>query len=378
MKKEGLFIIVIGLFFLFQPLSAQTWEAQKRLTWTSGTSAIPDIAVDSSDNIHVVWTDETPGNSEIFYKKSTDGGSSWYTKRMTWTSDVSSGPEIATDSSDNIHMIWWDNTPGNSELFYKKSTNGGSNWSKKRLTWTPGSSAFPAIATDTNNNIHIVWFDDTPDNREIFYKKSTDGGSSWYTKRLTWNSSFSSSPAIATDSSNNIHIVWWDLATGDYQVYYKKSTNGGTNWSTKRLTWSSGDSLVPVIAVDSSNNIHVNYQDNTPGNFEIFYKKSMDGGSSWSTKRLTWNSGNSYPSAVSTDSSNNIHIAYYDETPGNLEVYHMRSTNGGTNWTNKRLTWNSKDSTQPEIALDSSNNIHVVWDDLTPGNKEIFYRKGIQ
>jgi hypothetical protein len=378
MRKKGLLISVIGLFMLFQPLSAQTWEAQKRLTWTSDESAIPAIASDSMDNIHMVWTDETPGNSEIFYKKSTNGGSSWSTKRLTWNSGVSSGPEISTDSSDNIHVIWWDDTPGNSEIFYKKSTNYGSSWTSKRLTWTSGSSAFPAIATDTSDNIHIVWFDDTPGNREIFYKMSTNGGSDWTTKRLTWNSSFSSSPAIATDSSDNIHIVWWDLATGDYQVFYKKSTDGGSSWSTKRLTWSSGNSLTQVIAVDSSNNIHVTYQDDTPGNFEIYYKKSTNGGSSWTTKRLTWNLGNSYPSAISADSSDYIHIVCYDGTPGNFEVYHLRSTNGGTNWANKRLTWNSGDSTQPVIAFDSSDNIHVVWDDLTPGNKEIFYRKGIQ
>ena len=69
MRKEGLLIIVIGLFLLFQPLSAQTWEVQKRLTWTSGWTYGPAIAMDSSDNTHVIWTDDTPGNREIFYRK---------------------------------------------------------------------------------------------------------------------------------------------------------------------------------------------------------------------------------------------------------------------------------------------------------------------
>jgi hypothetical protein len=28
----------------------------------------PAMAIDSSDTIHVVWNDDTPGNTEIYYK----------------------------------------------------------------------------------------------------------------------------------------------------------------------------------------------------------------------------------------------------------------------------------------------------------------------
>jgi hypothetical protein len=374
MKKQGLFIIVIGLILIFQPLDAQTWNPQKRITWTSGDSHYPVIAMETNNNIHVVWIDDTPGEYDIYYKKSTDGGTSWLTKRLTWTSGDSSCPAIATDSSDNIHITWIDDTVGNRELFYKKSTNGGWSWSTKRLTWTSGFSTLPAIATDTSNNIHIVWQDDAPGNFEIYYKKSTNGGSSWSTKRLTWTSTWTSNPAIATDSSDNIHIVFED----GYQVYYKKSTNGGWSWTTKKLTWSSGTSSNPEISVGSNSHIHVVYENDAPGNCEIYYKKSTNGGSSWTTKRLTWNSGISFTHAISTDSSNNIHICSVDNTPGNLEIYHMRSTNGGSSWAKKRLTWNSGGSVAPSITFDSSNNIYLFWADETPGNYEIFYRKGIQ
>lgn len=67
-----------------------------------------------------------------------------------------------------------------------------------------------------------------------------------------------------------------------------------------------------------------------------------------------------------------------DETPGNFEIYHMRSTNGGTNWTKKRLTWNSLDSSQPKMAFDSTDAIYVTWEDESSGNREIFYKRGIQ
>jgi hypothetical protein len=145
-------------------------------------------------------------------------------------------------------------------------------WTFKRLTWNAGGSCYPAIATDTNNHIHVVWSDGTPGNLEIFYKKSTDGGANWTFKRLTWNSSQSYYPAIATDSNNHIHVVWRDGIPGSYEIFYKISTDGAS-WNFQRLTWNPGNSTNPAIAADSDNHIHVVWQDTSPGHWEIFYKK---------------------------------------------------------------------------------------------------------
>jgi len=101
-----------------------------------------------------------------------------------------------------------------------------SDWgATKRLTWNSGDSYFPAIAIDSNNNLHVVWHDWTPGNWEIYYKRSTDGGLSWgATKRLTWNSGNSLYPGIAIDSNNNLHVVWCDYTPSNYEIYYKKGT----------------------------------------------------------------------------------------------------------------------------------------------------------
>jgi len=46
------------------------------------------------------------------------------------------------------------------------------------------------------------------------------------------------------------------------------------DWSAaKRLTWTSGDSCIPAMVIDPGDNIHVAWQDDTPGNFEIYYRK---------------------------------------------------------------------------------------------------------
>jgi hypothetical protein len=342
------------------------------------------MATDLSDNIHIVWLDRTPGNYEIYYKRGTYQGVIWESsKRLTWGFEDSYHPAIAIDSSSQIHVVWFEHIPGGYEIYYKRSTNGGVTWgSSKRLTWNSNDSEYPKIAVDSSNSIHVVWYSDTPVNYEIYYKRSTNGGVTWESsKRLTWTSSSSYDPKIAVDSSDNIHVVWYNYTSVNSEIYYRRSTNGGVTWeSSKRLTWNLGESAAPAIAADLSNNIHVVWADDTPGNPEIYYRRSTDGGVTWgSSKRLTWNSGFSYQQAILVDSSNHIHVVWADDTPGNFEIYYRRSTDGGVTWgSSRRLTWNAGSSYDPAITVDSSTNIHVTWDDDTPGNWEVYYRKGIQ
>jgi hypothetical protein len=68
MKRIGMLILAIGVAFFAHVVRAD-WTPAKRLTWNSGTSQYPVIAVDSSDKLHVVWVDDTPGNLEIYYMK---------------------------------------------------------------------------------------------------------------------------------------------------------------------------------------------------------------------------------------------------------------------------------------------------------------------
>ncbi|OGD16808.1 MAG: hypothetical protein A2Y69_03675 [Candidatus Aminicenantes bacterium RBG_13_59_9] len=197
----------------------------QRLTWTSGASYAP--AVDTTSSVHIVWEDETPDPAEIYYKSSPDSGSTWSaTRRITWTSGGSFMPVIAVDSSAHIHVAWYDNTPGNLEIYYKRSENDGSTWSSsQRLTWTSGSSSYISLAIDSGNAIHIAWYDDTPGASEIYYKRSTDGGSTWgAAQRLTWTSDASSLPVLVIESNDTLHLVWEDRTPGHYEIYYKKGT----------------------------------------------------------------------------------------------------------------------------------------------------------
>jgi hypothetical protein len=293
-------------------------------------------------------------------------------KRLSWTPAQSWHPAVTTDSDDNIHIVWSED--GN--IQYKKSTDGGTTWTTKRLTWTLICSN-PSIATDSDNSIHIVYRGSTGGHWEIYYKNSTDGGTTWNTKRLSWILLGSYDPKIAISSSNDVYVVWegWSLTTRE--VHYRNSTDQGITWNpTKKLTGTAGYSLSPDIMLDSIDNIHVVWRDETPGNAEIYHMRSTDGGMSWTAKRLTWNSTPSYHPSVATSSSDHVHVVWYDDIIS--EIYYKKSTDGGVTWaSSKRLTWNSGLSLEPCITTDSNSYIHITWYDDSPGwpNHEIYYKR---
>ena len=158
MKKTKLILPALGLFLFARAALAQ-WEPAVRLSLNPGESNSPQLAVDSSGGVHLVWYDDTPGNNEIFYKMSTDGGGVWgANKRLTYNSGTSSSPDIAADSTGRLHLVWTDNTYGGFDIYYKRSTDGGASWSaKKRLSFDSSPSWTPAVAAGPSNLIHVVW-----------------------------------------------------------------------------------------------------------------------------------------------------------------------------------------------------------------------------
>jgi len=381
MKKPVLSLIII-IFLFFLSVYIHAWTVPHRLTWNQKNSYYTSIAVDSNDNVHVVWYQTLLNNTEIYYIKSSNAGSTWGPlQRLTWMSGHSNCPDITADSSGSLHLVWYDDVSGENEIYYKNSSDGGTMWSPPtRLTWMAGSSFNPRIRADLNGYIHVVWVDNKPGHNEIYYKRSTDGGTSWTgANRLTWFPNSSLAPSLAIDPSNNLHVVWPHAVGVATEIYYKKSTDAGLNWTiSNRLTWVNSNLWKPWIVADPNGNLRLVWHGNPTGNDEIYFRSSLDGGSSWTPpKRITWNSGYSNSAVIVPFDGSSLHIVWGDDFNGNKEIYYKKSSDSGTNWFGlTRLTYNSGDSNFPAMRKEiNSNSLHVVWQDNTPGAFEVFHKK---
>ncbi|MFC2155520.1 sialidase family protein, partial [Acidobacteriota bacterium] len=293
----------------------------------------PDITVDSAGNIIVAWKDNTPGNTDILLIRSTDNGSSWSAAvNLSNNSGISQSPDITVDSAGNIIVAWVNTAPGSLDIFFIRSTDNGSSWSAAaNLSNNLGHSFTPDITVDSAGNIIVAWQDYTPGNADIFFIRSTDNGSSWSTAVNISNDSLNSfDPAITVDSLGNINVVWSGYPSGSAEILFRRSTDNGSSWSAAaNLSNTSANSYCPAIIVDSAGNINVVWQDYTTGNNDIFFIRSTDNGSSWSAAaNISKNPANSYGPAMTIDSTGNINIVWYDydNIPGNADIFFSGST----------------------------------------------------
>jgi len=327
------------------------------LSNTAGSSSIPSIAV-SGNNVYVVWRDNTPGNDEVFYRRSNDGGASFGSTVNLSNNDGSSTSPFIVVSGSNVYVAWEDNTLGSGEIFYRRSTDGGASFgSTVNLSNNAGFSGAPSIAV-SGNNVHIVWYDNTPGNSEIFYRRSTDGGASFgSTVNLSNNAAESAPPAIAV-SGNNVYVDWRDNTPGNFDMLYRRSTDGGASFgSIVNLSNNAGDSggISQGIAA-SGNSVYIVWRDNTPGSYNIFYRRSTDGGASFgSTVNLSNNDGHSDLPAIAASGSN-VYIVWFDNTPGNFEIFLRKSVNAGDIFgSTVNYSHSTGDSIAPTIAVSPNN-----------------------
>jgi hypothetical protein len=73
----------------------QTFDTPKNLSSNIGQSQNPEIAV-SGNNVYIVWQDNTPGNFETFFSKSTDTGETFSSPiNLSNNSGISNFPQIS-------------------------------------------------------------------------------------------------------------------------------------------------------------------------------------------------------------------------------------------------------------------------------------------
>jgi hypothetical protein len=235
----------------------------------------------------------------------------------------------------------------------------------------------PSIAV-CDSIVYVVWMDARDGNAEIYYKRSTDNGATWEQDvRLTNENNNSHSPSIAVCDSI-VHVAWVDERDGNYEIYYKRSVDNGVTWEQDvRLTDDPNHSVYPSIAVCDSI-VHVAWCDNRDGNSEIYYKRSVDNGVTWEQDvRLTDDPNHSvYPSIAVCDSI--VHVAWVDYRDGNSEIYYKRSIDNGVTWEQDvRLTNDPSSLYYSSIACWDCRygyDVHVTWTDERDGNPEIYYK----
>jgi hypothetical protein len=291
--------------------------------------------------------------------------------------NISNNPGNSTDArigvyQNNVYLVWTDDTTGNKDIYFKRSVDNGTTFgSIENLSNNPGNSTDARIGV-YQNKVYLVWTDDTTGNGDIYFKRSVDNGTTFAeTENLSTNNTSPSSGAQISAVGNNVYVAWQDIASGNNEIFYRQSNNTGEKFrgvseisNTRSISGESA--LYPQLSAIGEN-VYAVWQDKVSGNNEIFLRGSNDGGNKFSgIKNLSRNNtGDSIAPRIAS-SGNNVFVVWTDTEPGKAQIYARASTDNAANFGGiKNVSWSSGSAYDPQIDVGGNNTLYILWEDTS-------------
>ena len=271
-------------------------------------------------------------------------------------------------NGNNIYAVW---TEEYYEVFLKAKLNGVWTTSERISTGSPGGiygiSAYPSVAV-WNNDVHVVWEDYRTGDFEIFYRRFSGGWGSPI--NLSGDPAESRVPVITVTSGGNILLMWQDNRTGIYEIYSKIYASG-TWGTTEKLSSTSYYAGFPTVT-NYGETVYAVWEEMENNGYELYY--AIYSGGSWTNpQRITSNEGMSQYPSICCDPSGTIHLVWADDTDGNFQIYY--SSFNGIDWSTPISVSNNPGfALYPQITSDPFGVIHLSWSDDEQGNYEIYHK----
>lgn len=303
-----------------------TFEKPVLLSDESKLSAFPQITT-AGNNVYSSWVEKSGDNStNVVFAKSQDKGNSFGTPVYITHGTQNSGiPKMFADDK-QVYLVWEDNNKGDFEVFLSKSSNYGVSFDPPvDVSTSAGQSGSPEIVV-YQGTVYAVWMDNTSGNYDIFFTKSSDGGKTFSKPVDVSNLKADSGYPQLAVWKNNVYVTWTQTMTGiNYDVFFAKSSNNGDSFGKPiNLSNNHGPSGWPKIASDG--NVYVSWVDSTPGKFDVFITKSTDGGSTFENyTNLSNSKKESYENEMAL-SNNTVYMIWQEGQRGNHTIFFSKST----------------------------------------------------
>jgi hypothetical protein len=193
----------------------------------------PCLIADQDQKVHLVWYEQNPESeqTDIYYSMKSIS-QSWSTPYLVseGCQGTSSDPTIQADSHNDIHIVWNDNSVqfnnGNDyDLFYRKKPSNDT-WEEIELV-TPTSKSnckWPTMLIH-NDKMYVAWSDQTSyihndTDFDICFSTRTNGF--WTNGEIVSKESKVESnwPRFVIDTNDNVHMTWWDRTPDKWVIYY--------------------------------------------------------------------------------------------------------------------------------------------------------------
>lgn len=247
---------------------------------------------------------------------------------------------------------------------------------------TPGASEAPSLALEANGRVHVAWAEAGATANIISYTTSSDWGNSWtpletITSTITQTRLFN--PSIALDAGKP-RVAWSERAPRIppfYDIFTSEKPGGAAAWSTAQEIATFGDSRVPYLLVDVAGRAHLLWEDDEPGQPQIFYS-SLEAGSWITPTNVSTSTVDSFAPSLALDAEGNLHAVWHRPADNSVIQYSKGSrSDSGVTWSSPiTISGVLTQATYPRITS-SGGGVYVVWSQRISDTQAIYFTRWV-
>ena len=227
-----------------------------------------------------------------------------------------------------------------------------------------------SVATDAEGNVHVAWYVEPLADSRILYQR-WDGES--------WSDSMEIGAGrypLITVSDDNVYVLGDDIAGSGGGFVYRRSADGGDSWSELEalsVAGVSSENVEQAILLDSAGYVHMAWsQFSGPARSDILY--SHWDGNSWS-KPVIISDGSNYANrpSLATTQAGELHFVWLSNAEGRFGLYH-RYWNGSV-WSDvTHVSEGSRNIENYTLGIDREGHLHLAWYEFHgPANSEVHH-----
>lgn len=160
-------------------------------------------------------------------------------------------PQVQTDVRGRAHMIYFNGDPKQGDVFYVRSDDGGSTFtrplrinSQQRSVIAIGTIRGPRMALGKGGRVHVAWMGSEPAEPKVggkaapmLYSRLNDAGDGFEAQRnvIQRYAGLDGGGAVAADAQGDVYVAWHaperGKAEADRQVWVARSTDEGATFA---------------------------------------------------------------------------------------------------------------------------------------------------
>ncbi len=208
------------------------------ITGSSQRCVSPITKLDASGILHLMCGSQITMNQLFYAQRGLDGA--WTPLELASTNHVAMQSDyfyykFDVDQNGGVHVIWSTYRDDNYDVFYRYRSPGGTWAGVINLSHNPQDSSDEnlgqvTIAVDPYGQVHAAWDFRKPGIGDIFYSWRDTNGVWSVPANLSNDPNSSGNPKLLANSFGRVHLLWEDNRSGVFNVYYRERSAAGF-WS---------------------------------------------------------------------------------------------------------------------------------------------------